>query len=109
MEEPIDQIGDLIIGIRADNLRAVEMADGTWAKQTESLLSLAHLSLDEDYFVSSFISGLDDLIQPTVKMFQHQLDKQQSKPAFTNYHWKPSLKGISYPLRVVERRLASMG
>ena len=31
-------------------------------EELRSLLSLAHLSLDEGYFMSDFINGLDDLI-----------------------------------------------
>jgi len=37
-------------------------------KELRSLLSLSHPFLDGAYFVSSFISGLDELIRPTVKM-----------------------------------------
>ena len=37
-------------------------------EELRSLLSLAHPSLDETYFVSSFISELDEQIRPTVKM-----------------------------------------
>ena len=46
-----------------------------------SLLSLAHPSLDESYFVSSFINRLDDLTRLTVKMLYLTSVGQATKQA----------------------------
>lgn len=50
-------------------------------EELRSLLSLAHPSLDESYFVFSFINELDDLIRPTVKMLNSTSVRQAAEQA----------------------------
>lgn len=51
-------------------------------EELRSLLSLSHPSLDEAYFVSSFICGLDDQIRSTVKMLYPTLVGQATEQAY---------------------------
>lgn len=55
-------------------------------EELRSLLSLSHPYLDEEYFVSSFISGLEELIRLAVKMLYPQLwHKRLNKLAYMSY------------------------
>ena len=48
-------------------------------EELKSLLIISHPTLDKSYFVSSFISGLNDELRPTVKMMQPTTVKQAAE------------------------------
>ena len=50
-------------------------------EELRSLMLIHNPHLMEDYFVSSFTSGLSDELRPTVKMLQPQIVKQVAESA----------------------------
>jgi len=50
-------------------------------EELKSLLTLSYPTLDEPYFVSSFISSLKDELRPTVKMMQPAAIKHVAEKA----------------------------
>lgn len=53
----------------------------TKSKELRSPLILSHPTLNEQYFMSSFISGLNDELRPTIKMLQPAVFKQAVEKA----------------------------
>lgn len=50
-------------------------------EELKSLLVIPHPTLDESYFVSSFISRLSNELRPTIKMMQPATIKQAAEKA----------------------------
>ena len=78
-------------------------------EELRSLLSLSHPSLDEAYFALSFISGLDDLIRPTVKMlYPTSIGQAAEQARLHELSLEAFAKRHRLSLKVIESRLLTV-
>lgn len=74
-------------------------------EELRSLLSIAHPTLDEAYFVASFISGLDEQVNPLSRCsIPYPWRKPLNKLTCMRWHWTLSPNDIDCGLKEVRRR-----